>query len=152
MATMVHERHQVLDIFVEAEAPGREGHVAGIAPVGDIDVAIGQHGLHGGAQKGCEMAGHGGGQQHLGLRRQRVLLETEQACERGFEHHVLAHGDATIGDLHRLDAERPPLMGDAGGGEDFGPGSGQANADIFPRARKIFQKFQPQRSALARRC
>ncbi len=40
------KRDQVLDIFVQAETPVGQRHVAGIVPVGDVDVLIGQHGTH----------------------------------------------------------------------------------------------------------
>ena len=42
----VQESDQVFDVFVQPEAPVGQGHVAGVMPVGDVDVVVGQHGTH----------------------------------------------------------------------------------------------------------
>ena len=42
------------------------GDVAGVVPIGDVHVVLRQHGAHGAAQQGGEVAGHGGDQHDLG--------------------------------------------------------------------------------------
>jgi signal transduction histidine kinase len=51
----LEELDQVLDIFVEAEAAVPDADIAGIGPVGDVDVMVGQQDPHGIAQKRREM-------------------------------------------------------------------------------------------------
>ncbi len=47
----------VVDIIVQPEIAGRQGDPAGIAPVGDVDVMVRQHFLHGTTQQGCKVPG-----------------------------------------------------------------------------------------------
>ena len=55
LAHHLEELDQVLDIFVEAEAAVPDADVAGIGPVGDVDVMVRQQNAHGIAQKRREM-------------------------------------------------------------------------------------------------
>ncbi len=59
-AHRLEELHQVGDVVVEPEAAGAHRHVAGVVPVGDVDVVIGQQGAHGAAQQRGEVAREGG--------------------------------------------------------------------------------------------
>jgi hypothetical protein len=52
------EIHQVLGVFVEAELSLIGRNVAGVVPVGDVDVVVLQQGFHGAAQQRGEVAGH----------------------------------------------------------------------------------------------
>ena len=97
------------------------------------------------------MARHRGGEQHLWLRGEGVLLETQEMGEGGFEHHVFADRDAAVGDLHFLDAEGAALVGDAGGGEHLCTGRGEADTGIETGAGEAFEEFQPQGGAFAGR-
>ena len=56
----LEEPDQVLDIFVEAEAAVPDADIAGIGPVGDVHVVLGQQHAHGVAQQGGEMAADSG--------------------------------------------------------------------------------------------
>ena len=110
----LEKAHDVADIFVEAEAPFRDRYVARIVPVGDVDVVLGQHGAHGGAQQCGEMSGQRRDQQHARLRLVDVLLEMQQRGERrpvgrlfADRHLAVAHHDA-------VDAVRRPRMGQRG--------------------------------------
>ena len=50
------EGADIVDIVVEAETPLGQRHVAGVVPVGDVNLMGGQHRLHRAAQQGGEMA------------------------------------------------------------------------------------------------
>ena len=66
-AEMLQKADDMGDIFVEAERPVGRLHVAGVVPVGDIDVVIGQQRMHGRAQQRGEMAGQRRHHQHARL-------------------------------------------------------------------------------------
>ncbi len=121
---------QVVGVILETERAGAQRHVAGIVPVRDVHIAVGQHRLHGGAQQGREMAGHRGHQQHFRLRLQHVLLEPQQGAERRGEHRHFAHRDAVIVHHHAVDAEGGALVGDHRGGKQIGRRGGQAHARV----------------------
>ena len=114
------EVDEVLDEFVDAENAGVERYVAGIAPVGDIDVVIAQQGLDRAAQERGEMAGHGGDKQHARLVLGVLAREAQQVAkgrrQHGFFHDV--HDDAV--ELRQLrDAEFRTLMGEARETDEF---------------------------------
>ena len=55
-AEMFEEGDDVIDIVGEMKRAFAGGHVAGVVPVGDVDVVILQHGLHGVAEQRGEVA------------------------------------------------------------------------------------------------
>ena len=61
------EVDDVLDELVEAEAPRFDGNVAGVEPVDEIDVVVGQHRAHGLTHQGAEVSGQARQQQDFGL-------------------------------------------------------------------------------------
>ena len=61
------EMDDVGDIFVEAERAGGERHVAGVVPIGDVDVVVLQQGLDRVAQQRGEMARQRRHDQHARL-------------------------------------------------------------------------------------
>ena len=77
-AQLIEKIDQVLGIFVEAEPALIERNVAGVMPVGDVNVVILQQGFHRAAQQGGEVAGHRRHQQHARLLRRVLLLEMQQ--------------------------------------------------------------------------
>ena len=113
------ELDQMVGIFVHAEAAGGERHVAGIVPVGDVDVVVGQHGAHGGAQQRREMPGQRRHQKDARLRGGDVLLEMQQRAERRRRRGLLAHFHLAVADGDCVDAERRPRVGEAGARDQF---------------------------------
>ena len=99
--------------------PCSSGDVAHVVPVGDVDVVLGQHGPHGAAQQRREMAGQRRDQQHARLRGVDVLLEMQQRAERRDMRGLLAHRDLAVADRDLVDAERRPLVGEAGARDQF---------------------------------
>ena len=105
------EVDEMLDIFVETEPAMRRGDVADVVPIGDVDVMLGQHGAHRGAQQRREMSRQRRDQQHARLRHVDVLLEMEERPERRDEARLLAHRHFAVADRHRAQCRRA-----AGGG------------------------------------
>ena len=114
LAHHLEEADQVLDVFVETEHAGTARHVAHVVPVGDVDVVLGQHGAHGGAQQRGEMAGQRRHHQHARLRHLDVLLEMQQRAERRDVRALLAHLDLAVADHDPVDPERRPRVREAG--------------------------------------
>ena len=85
------EANDVIDELVEAEAPFAQRHVARVLPVGDVDIVLGQHHLHGVAQQSGEMARHRRHQQNARVRARMVLAEVEQRSERRVVGRLLGH-------------------------------------------------------------
>ncbi len=96
---------QVVDIVLEPEPSLRQRHFARIAPVGDVDVMILQHRLHGVAQESREVSRQRSDQQHFRLRRVDILPEVQQAAERQVQRRLLDDQRFLVLDHHRLDAE-----------------------------------------------
>ena len=104
-AEVLEHLDQVVDILLEPEAALRQRHFARVLPVGDVDVMVLQHGLHGVAQEGGEVAGQGRDDQHLRLGRVDVLPEVQQAAEGQVERGLFDDQRFAVLDHHRLDAE-----------------------------------------------
>ena len=102
---MLQHADQVVDIFLEAEAPLHERDLARILPVGDVDIVVLQHGLHRVAQECREVTGKGSDDQHFRLWRVDVLAEMEHAAKREIEHCLLDNKRLAILDNHGRDAE-----------------------------------------------
>ncbi len=64
---LVEKSDEVLGIFVEPEFALVERNVAGVMPVGNVNVVILQQGFDGAAQQRGEVAGHRRDQQHARL-------------------------------------------------------------------------------------
>ncbi len=65
-ADLAQHQGDVVDVVVEVEAALDDRHVAGVDPVGDVDVVVLQEGLHRAAQQGGEVARQGRDDQHRG--------------------------------------------------------------------------------------
>ena len=61
------ELHDVVDVVVEIEVALGERHLAGVGPVGDVHVVVGQQRLDRAAQQGGVVAAHRRHHQHLGI-------------------------------------------------------------------------------------
>jgi len=116
----------VIDIFVQAEPAVIDRHVAGIVPVGQIDVVIGQQGLHGAAQQRREMAGHRRHQQHPRLAAGPRLAEMQQGRERRRRGRFFFDRDMASVDAHRGDVESGPAVTESAPGHDLPGGPGRA--------------------------
>ena len=123
----------MFDVVVETERAVAERHVAHVVPVGDVDVVLGEHGAHGGAQQRREMAGQRRDQQHARLRHVDVLLEMQERTERRDMGRNLAHLDLAVADHDAVDAERGPRVREAGAGDQF-VGRGEIANHAVPRA------------------
>jgi hypothetical protein len=53
------EIHQIVDVIVQVESTFPQGHLRRIAPIGDVDIVVGQHDQYGIPQQGREMAAQG---------------------------------------------------------------------------------------------
>jgi len=100
----------VLDVFVKAEAALHQRDIAGVGPVGDIDVVVGQQGAHRAAQERGEVAGHWRDHQHARLFRRAFFCKMQQRAERRGKRDVLDHAHAFSVHFHRVDGERAPAM------------------------------------------
>ena len=78
----LEKRDDVGDIVVEAEGAVGQRRVAGVAPVGDVDVVVRQQGLDRAAQQGGEVAGQRRDQQDARLLGIALLAEAHQVAER----------------------------------------------------------------------
>ena len=84
---VAHEVHQVEGVILNVELAAANGDVARVVPVGDVDFAIHQERLHGGADECRVVPGHRGDQQDLA----RLFLasgdvEVNQVAERLLDH------------------------------------------------------------------
>ena len=91
-AHRLEEADDVGDVVVEAEGPGGERHVAGVVPVGQVHVVLGEHGADGAAQERGEVPRHGGDQEHARLVAGDVLPEAQQRREGRAVRDLLANG------------------------------------------------------------
>ena len=127
-----------------AEAPVPSGDVAGVVPVGDEDVVVGEHRLHRRAQQRREVARERRDEQDARLHGVGVLAEAQQRPERGRAHRLLAHRDLAALDGHGVDAERgapvrePPAGDDLRGRERAAhhPAVGPAGREVGQQARR----------------
>ena len=114
-----HEFNQMLGEVVEVEAAIAQRHIARVMPVGDIDVVLGQQNANRIAQQGREMAGHRRNHQHRRLMDGRIFLEMKQRRERRRKGRLFGDGDFLITDHDGIEAERRPLVGQAGAADDL---------------------------------
>ena len=103
-AKIFQELDDVGDIVVEAKGAVGEADVARIVPVGDVDVVIGEQGLHGVAQKRGEMARQRRDDQHARLLDGDVLLEAQEGREGRHQRRLFRHLGFFIADQDGLDA------------------------------------------------
>jgi 2-keto-3-deoxy-L-rhamnonate aldolase RhmA len=114
-AKQFSEGDDMLDVLVQAEAAFGQWHLAGVAPVGDVDVVVGQQGAGGVAQQRGEVARQRCHDQHLGPAgvdrvAQVVADEALQRAEGFVVHRHLAHRHLALAHTHRFDAERRSLV------------------------------------------
>ena len=110
-AQPLDEGDHVFDVLVQAEAAFRQRHIAGVVPVGDVHVVVGEHGARGVVQQCGEVARQRRHDQHLRAQRvlglaQVVAHEALQRAEGQRVHRDLAHRHLALADAHRIDAER----------------------------------------------
>jgi hypothetical protein len=91
-----------------------EPDVAGVVPVGDIHVVIGEKRTHGGPEQCREVPSQGGHQEHGRLRFGDLFDEVQEGRERGGEHDLLLHGRLLPAHDDRVDAERRTLVRETG--------------------------------------
>ena len=84
-----------------AEGAGLDRDVAGVVPVGDVDVVVGQHRAGGVAKQRGEMARHRRDEQHRGWASLHVFPEVQQRAERRASDDLLVHRDLALADLAR---------------------------------------------------
>ena len=116
---LLQEADQVRSVIVEAERPIAERDIAGIVPVGNVDVMFGEHGAHGGAQQCREMSRQRRDQQHARLRLVDVLLEMPQRRERRDVESFFGDRDFAVSDHDAVDAVSRPRMGQPGARDQF---------------------------------
>ena len=100
------ELHDVVDVVVEIEVALGERHLAGVGPVGDVHVVIGQQRLDRAAQQGGVVAAHRRHHQHLGIAPRGVAMEAQQLAERLAQQDLFVDRDGLVADLGGLQAER----------------------------------------------
>ncbi len=110
----LQEVDDVLRVFVEAEAPAFERHVAYVVPVGDVDVVILQRGADRVAQQRREVPGHRRHDEYLGLPRYALLAKAQQRRERRGGDDFLGDGAGLAMDDDAVDAPRRALAADLG--------------------------------------
>ncbi|MPL92321.1 hypothetical protein SDC9_38419 [bioreactor metagenome] len=120
-ADLFHEADQIGDVILDTEAARRQRRVAGIRPVGDVDVMVAQQRAHRARQQRGEMARERRRHQHLRQRRVEVAREMQQPAEGQLERYLLAHRPLAPVDLHRADAEARPVMAEAEAGDHLEP-------------------------------
>ena len=129
-------------IFVETEFALIEWNVAGVVPVGDVDVVILQQGLHGAAQQRCEMAGHRRHQQQARLLRRILLLEMQQRAERRRVGDLLGHLQFPVADQHLVDAVRRAGIGQRGARDQLQRGGEPSEQPVGAALRNEVEIFQ----------
>ena len=130
----LEEPDDVVDVVVEAEGAVGERDVAGIVPVGDVDVVVGEQRPDRVAQQRGEMAGQRRDDQHARLRALDVLAEAQQRAERRLQDASSRHGDLAVADRDRPDAVGRAVVGQAGAREQLAGRRGVAQASGWPFA------------------
>ena len=111
--------NDVVDIIVEAEGPFFQRHVAGIFPVGDIDLVIAHQRAHRLAQQRREMARERRHDQHFRLRRSAFLAEADEIAEGQRGDHLLMHRHGLAIDQRAFDAIIRPRVRESGAADQF---------------------------------
>ncbi len=109
----------MVDVVLEVEWAGAQGHVPRVVPVGEVDVVIGEQRLYGPAEQRGEVARQGGHHQHLRLARRLGLAEAQQRAEGRAGEFLLDHLDIHAIDRDAGDAVVGPLVGHAEAGEQL---------------------------------
>src|SRR5262245_44104564 len=80
-----YELNDIVNVIIEVEGACGPWHAACVPPLGDVDLVMGKHVLHGAAQQRREVAGHGRHDQELGVlaasRKGEVSLEIDEIAE-----------------------------------------------------------------------
>ena len=88
-AEVVQKTDDMVDIVVQIEWTVAQRHIAGIAPIGDVNIVVGQQRRHRAAQQGGEMTAHGRRQQNpriVGARNRTA--EMPQLAKWRLQHHM----------------------------------------------------------------
>ena len=112
-ADVADEVLHVGDVIVQVERALAGRDHARIGPVGDVDLVVGEQGLHGVAQQGRVVAGQRRHHQHAGVVLQVAqlvfvvgeTLEAQQPAERFFQRHPFHDRDRRAIDLDLVDPE-----------------------------------------------
>ena len=100
------EGDDIVDVVVEVEIAVGERHFAGIGPVGDKDVVLGQQRLDRTAQQGGEVTAHWRHHQNLGVAPRRVTMEVEKVAERLAQQDLFVDLDILVVDEGGFQAKR----------------------------------------------
>ena len=114
---LLEKLDQVRGVAVETERAVGQRHVARIVPVGNIDVMLGEHRAHRGAQQSREMARQRRDQQNARLLLFDVLLEMPQGGKRRHQSRLFGHRDFAVADHDAVDAVFRPRMGEPDAGD-----------------------------------
>ena len=133
---------QVIDIVVEIELAVGQRHLAGVAPVGDVDVGIGQQRLDRAAQQRRVVAGHRRHDEEarvLAMPLGQLALEMQQLTEGLLPDDLVLHRNALAVDDGLVQAEFR-LAVDAGGAlEQLGGGRhGAAHRHVGQGIQRVF--------------
>ena len=105
---VAHELHQIESVILDIELARADRNVAGIVPIGDIDITIGQQTDDGRAQKRGVMARHWGNQQHLaGHSRAPGNSEVHQIAKRFWKNHIWT--DSVVTAIAECDGANAPI-------------------------------------------
>ena len=108
---LLEEADEVRGVVVEGERAVAQRNVAGVVPVGNIDVMFGQQSLDRGAEQRREVTRQRRDQQNARRRLVDVFLEMAQRREGRNVCVFLGHRDFAVADHDALDAIGWPGMG-----------------------------------------
>ena len=111
-AEVAHEFDEVEGIVLDVELAGADRNVAGVVPVGDIDIAIGQEADHGFAQKGRVVARHRGHKHNAALAGLAARHAEMDEIAKGFADRRLDADGVILAVFGRDRADAPVGLGD----------------------------------------
>ena len=117
------EANEMIDESVQIEHPVRHRHIAGVLPIGDVDVVIPQQRLQGAAQQGGEVTGHRCHQQHPGAGHRSILAKMQERGKRHIERDFLGDRDILVTDAYGGNFVCGTGMGHARVGENAADGA-----------------------------
>ena len=102
-ANMLEVAHNIVDVFVEIEAPVCQWNILRIGPIGDVNHTAFEHALDRAAQQGRIVAAHRrNDQQTRGIGGQTFVRELPEIAERLVDLHRLVHSVRHAVDLDYL--------------------------------------------------
>ena len=124
---LLHELDEVVDVVVEAEGTGFERNVAGIVPIGDVDVVVGEQGAHRIAQQRREVARQRRHDKNARLLDVDVLFEPQERPEGQRQDRLFGDLDLAVADHDGRDAVFGAGVRQAGPGDQLVGGGEVAN-------------------------